>query len=110
MIIEFKSKAAGAFFMTEPVARLVLSAAGLDYAEKGIVIAERVPEVRKTLALAIARSKQQDQDRLVAHEEAVREGEASSRETPVGLSQRAHPFLEMLTAAERQQVAVVWGV
>ncbi len=96
--------------MTEPVARLVLSAAGLNYADKGIVIAERVPEVRKTLALAIDRSKQQDQDRLVAHEEAVREGEASSRETPVGLAQRAHPFLEMLTAAERQQVAVVWGV
>ena len=110
MIIEFKSKAAGAFFMTEPVARMVLSAAGLDYAEKGIVTAERVPVVRRTLADAVARSKQQDQDRLTAHDEAVREGEASTRETPVGLSQRAHPFLEMLTAAERQQVAVVWGV
>ncbi len=110
MIIEFKSKAAGAFFMTEPVARMVLSAAGLDYTEKGIVTAERVPQVRHTLAQAIARSKQLDQDRLTAHEEAVREGEASSRETPVGLSQRAHPLFEMLTAAERLQVAVVWGV
>ncbi len=44
------------------------------------------------------------------HDEAVRQGEASGKELPVGLSQRAFPLLDMLTAAEKKNVAVVWGV
>jgi hypothetical protein len=40
----------------------------------------------------------------------LREGLTSMQELPIGLSQRAFPLLEMLTAAEKKKVPVVWGV
>lgn len=110
MIIEFKSKAAGAFFMTEPVARLVFSAMDVEFSAKGIFTETQIPAVREKLALAVARSRQQDQSRLNQHDDAVRQGEAQAKEMPVGLSQRAFPLLEMLIAAEKKNVPVVWGV
>lgn len=110
MIIEFKSKAAGAFFMTEPVMKMVFAAIDVEFAPKGIFTVERVPLVREQLAAAVARSRQQDQARLSEHEEAARAGEAIGQDLPVGLSQRAFPLLEMLTAAEKKKVPVVWGV
>lgn len=110
MIIEFKSKAAGAFFMTEPVMKMVFAAMDLEFAPKGIFTEERVPLVREKLAAAVARSRQQDQARLHQHEDAARAGETIGQDLPVGLSQRAFPLLEMLTAAEKKKVPVVWGV
>jgi hypothetical protein len=110
VIIEFKSKAAGAFFMTEPVMKMVFSAMGVEFSPKGIFTEEQVPRMREALANAIERTKQQDQARMSQHDEAVRQGEASGKELPVGLSQRAFPLLDMLTAAEKKNVAVVWGV
>lgn len=110
MIIEFKSKAAGAFFMTEPVMKMVFSAMGVAFSPKGIFTEEQVPGARAALASAIECAKQQDQARLGQHDEAVRLGEASGNDLPVGLSQRAFPLLDMLTAAEKQKVPVVWGV
>ena len=102
MIIEFKSKAAGAFFMTEPVMKMVFSAMQMEFSAKGIFTEEQVPQMRARLAAAIDRAKQLDQARLSQHDEAVREGEASGRDLPIGLSQRAFPLLEMLTAAEKK--------
>jgi hypothetical protein len=110
VIIEFKSKAAGAFFMTEPVMKMVFSAIGTEFSPKGIFTAERIPEIRRQLAAAIERSRQQDQARIDQHHDQVREGEASAQEFPIGLSQRAFPLLEMLSAAEKKKVPVVWGV
>ena len=110
MIIEFKSKAAGAFFMTEPVMKMVFSAMQMEFSAKGIFTEEQVPQMRARLAAAIDRAKQLDQARLSQHDGAVREGEASGRDLPIGLSQRAFPLLEMLTAAEKKKVSVVWGV
>lgn len=110
MIIEFKSKAAGAFFMTEPVAKMVFAAMGVEFAGRGIFTEEQVPIMRAKLAQAIDASKAQDRARLFDFDEAVREGGASSKDLPVGLSQRAYPLLEMLTLAERKRVPVVWGV
>jgi hypothetical protein len=62
------------------------------------------------LAAAIDQSRKQDQSRLNQHEESLREGLTSMQELPIGLSQRAFPLLEMLTAAEKKKVPVVWGV
>ena len=110
MIIEFKSKAAGAFFMTEPVMRMVFASIDQEFAPKGIFTEDRVPLVRQKLAQAVEQSRRQDHARLNQHDDAMREGQATAQELPVGLSQRAFPLLEMLTAAEKKKVAVVWGV
>jgi hypothetical protein len=110
VIIEFKSKAAGAFFMTEPVAKLVFTAMGQELTPKGIFTEDQVPQVRAKLAAVVNASRLQDRRALNQHDEAVREGEGSAKDLPVGLSQRAFPLLEMLTAAEKKKVSVVWGV
>lgn len=110
MIIEFKSKAAGAFFMTEPVMKMVFAAIDVEFTPKGIFTETQVPLIRERLAQAIERSRGADQARIHQHDDAVRQGEASGRDLPVGLSQRAFPLLEMLTAAEKKKVSVVWGV
>jgi hypothetical protein len=110
VIIEFRSKAAGGFFMTEPVMKMVFAAIGQDFAVKGIFTEAQIPEVRSRLAAAIDQSRKQDQSRLNQHDESVREGLTAMQELPIGLSQRAFPLLEMLTAAEKKKVPVVWGV
>lgn len=110
MIIEFKSKAAGAFFMTEPVAKLVFAAIDMELSEKGIFTADQVSAIRKKLEKAIEQSRQQDHANLMQHDNAVGNGEAISKEMPVGLSQRAFPLLDMLKAAEKKGVPIVWGV
>lgn len=110
MIIEFKSKAAGAFFMTEPVAKLVFAAIDMELSEKGIFTAEQVPAIRRKLDKAVEQSRQKDHARLAQHDDAVGSGEVISREMPVGLSQRAFPLLDMLKAAEKKGVPIVWGV
>ena len=110
MIIEFKSKATAAFFMTEPVMKMVFAAINVEFAPKGIFTEEQVPQIRARLSQAIERSKGGDQERIEQHDEAVRQGESNGRELPVGLSQRAFPLLDMLTAAEKKKVPVVWGV
>lgn len=110
MIIEFKSKAAGAFFMTEPVARMVFSAMGQDFAAKGIFTVEQLPIVRERLQSAIEKVRSQDRSALNAFDDASAAGKAGRHELPLGLSQRAYPLLEMLISAEKKKVPVVWGV
>jgi hypothetical protein len=110
VIIEFKSKAAGVFFMTEPVAKLVFTAMGREFTPKGIFTEEQVPQVRAKLAAVVKASQQQDRQALNQHDDAVSLGQNSTKDLPVGLSQRAFPLLEMLTAAEKKKVSVVWGV
>ncbi|MBU6326012.1 MAG: DUF1840 family protein [Verrucomicrobia bacterium] len=110
MIIEFKSKAAAGFFMTEPVMRLVFTAIGHEFAPSGIFTAEQVPAVRSKLAHAIEQSRLQDRASIAQHDESSLAGESNAQDLQVGLSQRAFPLLEMLAAAEKQKVPVVWGV
>ena len=110
VIIEFKSKATGSFFMTEAVAQIVFDALGRELTPQGIFTAEQVPAVRRELAAVVERSRQQDRQALDQHDEAVRQNERSAQDLPVGLSQRAFPLLDMLTRAEEKNVAVVWGV
>ncbi len=90
--------------------KMIFSAIGQEFSDKGIFTEAQVPVVREKLAVVVAQSRAADRYRLQSHDEAVREGEASGKDLPVGLSQRAFPLLEMLTAAEKKNVPVVWGV
>lgn len=96
--------------MTEPVAQLVFKALQRELTPQGIFTAEQVPQVRAQLAAVVEQSRDQDRKALNRHDEAMGQGEASSRDLPVGLSQRAYPLLDMLTRAEQKKVPVVWGV
>jgi hypothetical protein len=110
MIIEFKSKAAASFYMTEPVTRLVFSAIGHEFAPSGIFTAEQVRAIRFKLGHAIEQSRLRDRASIAQQDESSLAGESSAQDPQIGLSQRAFPLLEMLTAAEKHQVPVVWGV
>jgi hypothetical protein len=110
VIIEFKSKAAGSFFMTEPVAQMVFAAIGIELTPQGIFTQEQVPVIRSKLAAAIQSTRAQDRDALNRFDEAQRESMSPASELPVGLSQRAFPLLDMLAQAEKKKAAVVWGV
>jgi hypothetical protein len=110
VIIEFKSKAAGSFFMTEPVAQMVFAAIGAELTPKGIFTEDQVPVIRARLAAAIQSTRAQDRDALNLYDETQRESAAPAAELPVGLSQRAFPLLDMLAQAEKKKVSVVWGV
>lgn len=110
MIVEFKSKAAGAFLMTEPVMRMVFAALDLEVAPQGIITAEQVPAIRAKLEAAVSQARLEDRAQLAQHDEARMSGQAIPRDVPIGLSQRAYPLLDMLRAAEAKKVPVVWGV
>jgi hypothetical protein len=110
VIIEFRSKATGSFFMTQAVAQVIFDALGRELTPQGIFTADQVPGVRHELAAVVEKSRQQDRQALDQHDEALREGQSRSEDLPVGLSQRAFPLLEMLTRAEKKGVPVVWGV
>lgn len=110
MIIEFKSKAAAAFFMTEPVMKTVFAAIDVEFAPKGIFTVEQVPQVRARLAAAMDGSRNDDQSKIHQHDDTDPQEKDVGGELPIGLSQRAFPLLEMLRAAEKMNVVVVWGV
>ena len=110
MITEFRSKAAGGFFMTEPAVRMIFSAIGRDFTPSGIFTEEQVPVVRRKLANAIEQSRSQDRAAMAQYNESILPQESTTQDLEVGLSQRAFPLLEMLIAAEKQKVPVVWGV
>lgn len=74
-----------------------------SFSSKGIFTEAQIPEIRGRLVAAIDQSRKQDQSRLNQHDESVREGLTALQELPIGLSQRAFPLLEMLTAAEKRK-------
>jgi hypothetical protein len=47
---------------------------------------------------------------MAQYNESILPQESTTQDLEVGLSQRAFPLLEMLIAAEKQKVPVVWGV
>lgn len=110
MITEFRSKAAGGFFMTEPAVRMVFSAIGREFTPNGIFTEEQVPVVRRKLANAIEQSRSQDRAAMAQYNESILPPESTTQDLQVGLSQRAFPLLEMLIVAEKQKVPIVWGV
>lgn len=115
MLVTFKSKASADVIMFgEHAAKLIqLLGKGADAATKGIVTVEQLPTAIAALQTAIA----EDQARQQAERDAEANAEHDDDEpeqrgmaAPVGLAQRAWPLLDMLEAARREGVPVVWGV
>lgn len=102
MLIKFESNVAGEMLMFAEVARRLLQIAGKECTARGVILAEQVPEIVARLRAAVAAEHGQAQP-------AAADDEAPDTPPPVGLGQRAQPFIELLELTARDKDGfVVW--
>ena len=130
MLVTFKSKASGDLLMFEENATQILDLFGKDV-QQGIITAEEIPGAIRKLEEEVARQKIKEAQEKEEREKAEREKEAreeekrwstnddddafgksgrDKKEAPIPFSSRAFPFMQMLRAAEKREVPIVWGV
>jgi hypothetical protein len=102
MLIPFRSKAAGDFFMQEPYVKTLFALMGKNYAAQGVIAAAEISMRLAQLQLALSQA-QADQ------EPQITDTDSEMTPVPVGLKQRAWPLIDMLTRSEKKGVDVVWG-
>ncbi len=103
MLYKFKSKTTGNLIMLESNGQRILEIIGKTPGPKGIVLAAQMPAAIACLQAAIAQEAIDTQAAPDKHET----GEADS---PLGLRQRALPFIDMLKRCSEDGSDVVWGV
>lgn len=108
MLITFKSKAAADVIMYKTHAKRILALLGKEI-DRGVITAEETAQAITRLEAEIAVSKNQDADNAIAAADHDGDDERQ-REQGVSFTTRAHPVLEMLRAAHREQQFVMWGV
>ena len=103
MLYKFKSKNAGDVIMLEANGRKVLEVIGKDEGPTGIVLAAEMPAAIKALqdAIALEESKRDSNDKR---------DDAAAKVDPLGLRQRALPFIDMLQRNHKANTDVTWGV
>ncbi len=108
MLYEFKSRAAGTVVMTQPIAERILGIVGKAPGAPGIITVEAMPEAIAALERAVAEEKQNGTPPPAAGTGTTTDND-EERRTPVTLSQRAYPFIELLKAAHAGGKPVTWG-
>ena len=108
MLITFKCRAAPDVVMLENLAQYLVGIVGKHLGERGVITRDELPAAISKLEAAIVTDKQE----IAEHEGHFHEGEDGHEhhELPIGLAQRAFPFLDMLRAARRENMDVLWGV
>ena len=108
MLITFKCRAAPELVMLENLAHYLLEIVGKHLGQRGVITHEELPQAIAKLEAAIVTDKRE----IAEHDGHFHEGEEGHEphEMPIGLAQRAYPFLDMLRAAERENADVLWGV
>lgn len=108
MLITFKCRAAPDVVMLENLAQYLVGIVGKHLGERGVITHDELPAAISKLEAAIVTDKQE----IAEHEGHFHEGEDGHEhhELPIGLAQRAFPFLDMLRAAHRENMDVLWGV
>ncbi len=101
MLIPFRSKAAGEFFMLESHAQALFELMDKPFAAQGIITASEVAQRLARLQAALNAPTNQ----ATAQSQPISDADAQA----VGLKQRAWPLLDMLTRAEQKKVDVTWG-
>ena len=116
MLFTFRSDASGDLLLLGDAAKKLLAIIGKDPEDtKGIVTVPQLPNAIALLRAAIEEDRARQAEREKEREEAEDEGEAereagrTGMAAPVSLAQRAWPLLEMLEAAQREEVPVIWG-
>ncbi|MDE1178870.1 DUF1840 domain-containing protein [Paraburkholderia sp.] len=108
MLITFKSRATPDVVMLENLAQYLVGIVGKRLGERGVITVDEMPDAIHKLESAIATDKQERNE----HEGHFHEHEEGHEhhEQPIGLAQRAFPFLDMLRAAHKENSDIMWGV
>lgn len=108
MLITFKCRAAPDVMMLENLAQYLIGIVGKRLGERGVITHDELGAAIAKLESAITSDKQERSE----HEGHFHEGEDGHEhhEIPIGLAQRAFPFLDMLRAAQKENSDIVWGV
>jgi hypothetical protein len=108
MLITFKCHAAPDVKMLKDHASYLLAIVGKQLGERGVIAHDEVPGAITRLEGAIA----EDRQKRAESEGHFHEDDPDRRhhEIPVGLAQRAFPFLDMLRAARNENADIVWGM
>jgi hypothetical protein len=108
MLVTFKCRAAPDVIMLENLAQYLIGIIGKHLGKRGVITHDELGEAISKLEAAIVTDKQERAEQ----EGHYHEGEDGHlhHELPVGLAQRAFPFLDMLRAAQHDNVDVLWGV
>jgi hypothetical protein len=108
MLITFKSPAAPDVMMLENLAEYLLGIIGKQLTERGVITHDELPSAIEKLEAAVVVDKKERAE----HDGHFHEGEAGHEphEIPIGLAQRAYPFLDMMRLAKRDNKDILWGV
>ncbi|RKP49285.1 DUF1840 domain-containing protein [Trinickia fusca] len=108
MLITFKCRAAPDVVMLENLAQYLVAIVGKQLGQRGVIAHDELDKAIAKLEEAIVVDKKETAE----HEGHFHEGEEGHElhELPIGLAQRAFPFLDMLRAAKKENVDVLWGV
>ncbi|WP_043200876.1 DUF1840 domain-containing protein [Paraburkholderia acidipaludis] len=108
MLVTFKCRASPDVTMLENLAQYLLGIIGKRLGPRGVIMHDELDAAITKLEAAIATDKRERAE----HEGHFHEGEEGHEhhELPVGLAQRAFPFLDMLREARKGQNDIVWGI
>ncbi|KND61327.1 hypothetical protein BVER_04216c [Candidatus Burkholderia verschuerenii] len=108
MLITFKSPAAPDVMMLENLAEYLLGIIGKPLGERGVITHDEMPAAIEKLEAAVSVDKQQRAE----HDGHFHEGEErhEHHEIPIGLAQRAYPFLDILRLSHKENKDILWGV
>ena len=108
MLITFKCRAAPDVVMLENLAQYLVGIVGKRLGERGVIMHDELPEAITKLESAIS----SDNQERAEHDGHFHEGEDGHEhhEIPIGLAQRAFPFLDMLREAQKENADIMWGV
>ena len=108
MLITFKCRSAPDVVMLENLAQYLVGIVGKKLGQRGVITHDELDTAIARLEAAIVVDKKE----IAEHEGHFHEGEEGHEphELPIGLAQRAYPFLDMLRAAKKENTDVLWGI
>ncbi|WP_118181756.1 DUF1840 domain-containing protein [Paraburkholderia phosphatilytica] len=108
MLITFKCRATPDVVMLENLAQYLVGIVGKRLGERGVITHEELDAAITKLEAAIVTDKQERAE----HDGHFHEDEEGHEhhEIPIGLAQRAYPFLDMLREAKKENSDIMWGV
>lgn len=107
MLYKFKSKVAADVIMLEANGRRMLEILGKSPGPQGIILPAQMLGGIAALKAAIT---DEEAQRKQAADEASAKGEPLPLFDPLGLRQRAHPFIALLQTCAKADTEIVWGV
>ncbi|MEJ0002576.1 MAG: DUF1840 domain-containing protein [Pararobbsia sp.] len=106
MLITFKSSAAPEVMMLDNLAQYLLGIIGKRLGERGVITHGELAAAIGKLEAAIV----VDKDAKSQHDSVHHHRDHHDQDLPVGLAQRAYPFLDMMRLAQQKDADIVWGV